>query len=104
LDDFGTSYSFLSYLRRFPFDKIKIDRSFVHGLGQEAKSAAIVRAVVALGRGLGVRSNAEGVETAEQAEMLLADGCGEVQGFRYGRPMPGSEFAALVAERPGRAA
>jgi diguanylate cyclase (GGDEF)-like protein/PAS domain S-box-containing protein len=97
LDDFGTGYSSLSYLRRFPFDKIKIDRSFVRGLGQESGAAAIVRAVVALSRSLGMRSNAEGVETDGQAELLLAEGCGEVQGFRYGRPMPGDAFAALVA-------
>jgi EAL domain-containing protein (putative c-di-GMP-specific phosphodiesterase class I) len=97
LDDFGTDYSSLGYLRRFPFDKIKIDRSFVQELGREAGAAAIVRAVVALGRGLGMRSNAEGVETEDQAELLLAEGCGEVQGFRYGRPMSGSDFAALAA-------
>jgi EAL domain-containing protein (putative c-di-GMP-specific phosphodiesterase class I) len=71
----------------------------VRGLKQEGGTAAIVRAVVALTRSLGMRSNAEGVETDEQAELLMAEGCGEVQGFRYGRPMPGEAFAVLVAGR-----
>jgi diguanylate cyclase (GGDEF)-like protein/PAS domain S-box-containing protein len=97
MDDFGTGYSSLGYLRRFPFDKIKIDRAFVADLGRSADAAAIVRAVVGLGHGLGMRANAEGVETAEQAAMLKAAGCGEVQGYHFGRPMPAGEFAALAA-------
>jgi predicted signal transduction protein with EAL and GGDEF domain len=97
IDDFGTGYSSLGYLRRFPFDKIKIDRAFVADLGRSADAAAIVRAVVGLGRGLGMRANAEGVETAEQAALLRAAGCGEVQGYHFGRPMPAAEFATLIA-------
>jgi EAL domain-containing protein (putative c-di-GMP-specific phosphodiesterase class I) len=102
MDDFGTSYSSLSYLRRFPFDKIKIDRSFVADLGRSRDAAAIVHAVVQLGQGLGMRSNAEGVETAEQAAMLLAAECGEAQGYYFGRPAPAREFAALVAAEGAR--
>jgi diguanylate cyclase (GGDEF)-like protein len=98
MDDFGTGYSSLSYLRRFPFDKIKIDRSFVADLGRSGDAAEIVRAVIHLGRGLGMRANAEGVETAEQATLLRVAGCGEGQGYYFGRPVPAHEFAALVAD------
>ena len=88
----------MSYLRRFPFDKIKIDRSFVADLGRSGDAAEIVRAVIHLGRGLGMRANAEGVETAEQATLLRVAGCGEGQGYYFGRPVPAHEFAALVAD------
>ncbi|WP_207191675.1 putative bifunctional diguanylate cyclase/phosphodiesterase [Paracraurococcus ruber] len=97
MDDFGTGYSSLGYLQKFTFDKIKIDRSFIQNLGNDANSAAIVRAVVGITRSLGVRANAEGVENAGQADMLVAEGCGEVQGYHYGRPMPPGDFARLVA-------
>ncbi|MGH6769504.1 MAG: putative bifunctional diguanylate cyclase/phosphodiesterase [Xanthobacteraceae bacterium] len=88
LDDFGTGYSSLLYLRRFPFDKLKIDRSFVHSIERAADAAAIVHAVVSLGRGLGMKVTAEGVETAEQQLFLRAAGIHSMQGFRFGRPGP----------------
>ncbi len=88
LDDFGTGYSSLLYLRRFPFDKLKIDRSFVHSLEKAAGAAAIVHAVVSLGRGLGMQVTAEGVETADQQLFLRAAGVHSMQGYRFGRPMP----------------
>jgi EAL domain-containing protein (putative c-di-GMP-specific phosphodiesterase class I) len=96
LDDFGTGYSSLGYLRRFPFDKIKIDRSFIADLGQSDDAAAIVRSVVGLGCSLGMATTAEGVEDAAQAELLRAEGCDEVQGFYFGRPMPRQEFVRLL--------
>lgn len=96
MDDFGTGYSSLSYLRRFPFDKIKIDQSFVRSLGEREDCAAIVRAVVGLGRSLGISVNAEGVETQEQLTALRAEGCGEVQGYLFSQPIPGREVATLL--------
>jgi EAL domain-containing protein (putative c-di-GMP-specific phosphodiesterase class I) len=98
MDDFGTGYSSLGYLRKFRFDKIKIDRSFVSHIGSDAEAAAIVRAIVRITHALGMRANAEGVETEEQVGMLRAEGCGEVQGFLFGRPMSAKSFAALIAE------
>jgi len=100
LDDFGTGYSSLSYLQRFPFDKIKIDRSFISNLERNAQAAAIVRAVIALGRGLDLPVLAEGVETRAQLEFLAREACQEVQGFLIGRPLPIADYAAVV----GRAA
>lgn len=85
IDDFGTGYSSLETLRSFPFDKIKLDRSFVHELDSR-QSKAFVRAIVALGKSLDVAILAEGVETREQLEVLLSEGCDEVQGFLFGRP------------------
>lgn len=96
MDDFGTGYSSLSYLRTFPFDKIKIDRSFVHDLGQAEEASAIVRAVVQLGRSLGIRTSAEGVETRSQADILLLDGCDEVQGYHFGLPMSVGELETML--------
>ncbi len=92
MDDFGTGYSSLGYLRRFPFDKIKIDRSFVCDVAEGGDATAIVRAVVRLGRSLGIRTIAEGVETGSQAEFLASEGCDEVQGYHYGRPMAAAEI------------
>ncbi len=92
LDDFGTGYSSLLYLRRFPFDKLKIDRSFVHSIERAADAAAIVHAVVSLGRGLGMKVTAEGVETAEQQLFLRAAGVHMMQGYRFGRPVSAAEI------------
>lgn len=100
LDDFGTGYSSLLYLRRFPFDKLKIDRSFVHSIERAADAAAIVHAVVSLGRGLGMKVTAEGVETAEQHLFLRAAGIHSMQGFRFGRPGPAADISMRLAE-PG---
>lgn len=97
MDDFGTGYSSLGYLRQFRFDKIKIDKSFVHELGESGEAEAIVRAVIGIGRALGASANAEGVETERQAALLRAEGCGEVQGFLYGQPMPAQRFLDFLA-------
>jgi len=86
LDDFGTGYASISYLLRFPFDKIKIDRSFVQGLDHMAEANAVVHALIGLGRSIGMRASAEGVETPAQIEHLRKEGCEEVQGFYYGKP------------------
>lgn len=88
VDDFGTGYSNLSYLIDFPFQKLKIDRSFVSRMETDASSGAVVSTIVGLSRALGVRTIAEGVETQNQATMLHAAGCQEVQGFFFGRPAP----------------
>jgi diguanylate cyclase (GGDEF)-like protein len=98
LDDFGTGYSSLLYLRRFPFDKLKIDRSFVLSIERAADAAAIVHAVVSLGRGLGMKVTAEGVETAEQHLFLRAAGVHSMQGFRFGRPGTAAEITARLAQ------
>jgi EAL domain-containing protein (putative c-di-GMP-specific phosphodiesterase class I) len=88
MDDFGTGYSSLSYLQRFPFDKIKIDKSFVQGMTEKSDCLAIVRAVISLGRSLGMLVNAEGVETETQCATLIGEGCGELQGYLFSRPQP----------------
>ncbi len=96
MDDFGTGYSSLGYLQKFRFDKIKIDRSFISRLGQDRNANAIVRAVVGMTEALGVRANAEGVETSEQADVLREQGCSEAQGFLYSRPVSGEAFELLL--------
>ena len=96
MDDFGTGYSSLGYLQKFRFDKIKIDRSFISRLGQDPNAEAIVRAVVGMTEALGVRANAEGVETNAQADVLRALGCSEAQGYLYSRPVSGKAFEALA--------
>jgi diguanylate cyclase (GGDEF)-like protein len=96
MDDFGTGYSSLSYLHGFPFDKIKIDQSFVRTLSAEDGSRAIVHAMVALGSSLGIRTTAEGVETMEQLKWLHSIGCNEVQGYFFSRPVPAQEIPALL--------
>ena len=99
MDDFGTGYSSLSYLRRFDFDKIKIDKSFISGLGQSRDADCIIQAVIDLGASLGMKSNAEGVETVEQARILKAQGCEEVQGFFFGKPMTSKGVKELVLDQ-----
>ncbi|MFS2133240.1 EAL domain-containing protein [Telluria sp. Tellsp131] len=96
IDDFGTGYSSLAYLKRFPVQRLKIDRAFVRDLGRDADSAAIVRSVVALGHGLSMRIVAEGVETEEQLALLRALGCDEYQGYLFARPMDASAVPALL--------
>jgi EAL domain-containing protein (putative c-di-GMP-specific phosphodiesterase class I) len=96
MDDFGTGYSSLSNLRAFPFDKIKIDASFVRNVDENAQAATIVRAVLGLGSGLGLPVIAEGVETAGELAFLNAEGCGEVQGYYTGRPQRIETFAHLT--------
>lgn len=104
MDDFGTGYSSLSYLQSFPFDKIKIDRAFVANLSHSQQSATIIRAVIALSRGLGVPVVAEGVETEAQRYFLAAEGCDAIQGFLVGRPMPIEDYAKVVGRKPARPA
>ncbi len=101
MDDFGTGYSSLSYLQSFPFDKIKIDQSFVANLGHSQQAATIIRAVIALGRGLNLPVVAEGVETEEQLRFLASENCNEIQGYLVGRPQPIDEYAEVVGR--GRA-
>jgi diguanylate cyclase (GGDEF)-like protein len=96
LDDFGTGYSSLSYLHSFPFDKIKIDQTFVRDLMTNKESMSIVRAVIGLGKSLGMKTLAEGVETLGQLNGLRDKGCTEVQGYFFSRPKPASEVPAMI--------
>jgi diguanylate cyclase (GGDEF)-like protein len=104
MDDFGTGYSSLAYLRNFPFDRIKIDRSFVRDMLVRKDCRAIVRAVVGLARSLGITTIIEGVETKEQLESAQADGCDLGQGYLFSKPMPEREIAAFLAKRERTAA
>lgn len=97
MDDFGTGYSSLAYLRRYPFDMIKIDQSFIGDLGRNAEAEAIVRAMLHLGRALGLRMVAEGVENEAQRNFLVAEGCDEIQGFFFSRPLKANDFLQLLA-------
>jgi len=103
MDDFGTGYSSLGYLRSFPFDKIKIDQSFIHDLSIKGGSIAIIRAVVGLSSSLGITTTAEGVETKEQLARLTSEGCNEVQGFLFSPPRPAAELQRLFGELAPRA-
>jgi diguanylate cyclase (GGDEF)-like protein/PAS domain S-box-containing protein len=96
LDDFGTGYSSLAYLKRFPVDVVKIDQTFVDGLGEEAEDSAIVEAVIGMARTLDLGVIAEGVETADQAESLRQLGCERAQGFWFGRPRPAADVTPLL--------
>jgi diguanylate cyclase (GGDEF)-like protein len=96
MDDFGTGYSSLGNLRSFPFDKIKIDQSFVGDLGKTTDAEAIIRAVIGLGDSLGMQTCAEGVETDEQLAFLRREGCAEVQGFYYAKPQPLEKIAEVL--------
>ncbi|MEO1689400.1 MAG: EAL domain-containing protein, partial [Pseudomonadota bacterium] len=98
LDDYGSGYASLSLLRSLPFDKIKIDRSFIDALDDDKQAAAIVRSTLVLGRSLSIPVLAEGVETADHAGFLMAEGCQEVQGYHFGRPLPLDDAEALIAE------
>ena len=96
LDDFGTGYSSLSYLRSFPFDKLKIDQSFVRDLTDAEDSKVIIRAIVSLGKSLGMRTTAEGVQTIAQLNYVAAEGCNEVQGYFLSKPVPASEVPSVI--------
>ena len=108
MDDFGTGYSSLTYLQCFPFDKIKIDRSFVKDITENTGSLNIVRAVAALAKGMGMTATAEGVETGEQLDKITSEGCTEMQGFLFSRPLPAQEIERLflsgreARREPGR--
>jgi diguanylate cyclase (GGDEF)-like protein len=103
MDDFGTGYSSLSYLRSFPFDKIKIDRSFVHEASSNEDSKAIIRAVIGLGASLGMTTTGEGVETREELDYLKREGCVEAQGYLFSEPRPAAEVAKMLAGRTAKA-
>lgn len=101
LDDFGTGYSSLSYLKRFPFGILKIDRSFINDILIDPEDASLCEAIIQLGHVLNLRVIAEGVETAEQLEFLIACGVDLVQGYYYSRPLPAEEFRAYLQQKPG---
>ncbi|HEX8307614.1 MAG TPA: EAL domain-containing protein [Allosphingosinicella sp.] len=103
MDDFGTGYSSLSYFRMFPFDKVKIDQSFIRDMIENPQARAIIRSVIGLGRGLGMPVVAEGVETPEQLEALRAEGCDQVQGYWISRPGPIANFEGVVMDRGAEA-
>ena len=103
MDDFGTGYSSLGYLRSFPFDRIKIDQSFIHDLSKSMQSMAILRAVVGLGSSLNIVTTAEGVETQNQLEILRSEGCTDVQGYLFSPPKPAAEVRELLRSLSGQA-
>ena len=92
LDDFGTGYSSLQYLRNYPFDTLKIDRSFVQELPDSESSVGLVKAIVSMGSSLGMKIVSEGVETKQQADFLIAEGCSIFQGYLYAKPMAEADF------------
>jgi EAL domain-containing protein (putative c-di-GMP-specific phosphodiesterase class I) len=96
VDDFGTGYSSMSYLRRFPIDKLKIDRTFINNLMRSADDASIVRAIISLAHGLRLKVVAEGVETSDQVAFLHKLGCDQYQGFYFSRALPAAAFEKLM--------
>ena len=102
MDDFGTGYSSLGQLRSYPFTKIKIDRSFIGGLGADPQAGAVIRAIASLGLGLGMTTTAEGVETPQQAALVEADGCTDIQGYLYSRPISPADIDDLLRRMPPR--
>lgn len=102
IDDFGTGYSSLSYLRQFPIDRLKIDQSFIRNALNDQNDASIARTIVRLGHSLNLKVIAEGVETKEHEKFLLAEGCDEVQGYRYSRPVPNDKFIEFAQGYNGK--
>ncbi len=99
LDDFGTGFSSLSYLKRFPLDELKIDRAFVTDAARGGRDGALAAAIIALGRELGLRVVAEGVETSAQKTFLLQHGCTAQQGYLFSRPVPAAVYESMLRER-----
>ena len=100
IDDFGTGYSSLSYLKRFPVDTLKVDKSFVDGLGKDPESTAIVGAIISLAKSLGMRVTAEGIETEAQLSRLRLLNCDQGQGYFFSRPLPAAQAEELLAKNP----
>ncbi|WP_305043757.1 putative bifunctional diguanylate cyclase/phosphodiesterase, partial [Geoalkalibacter sp.] len=100
LDDFGTGYSSLNYLRSFPVDSLKIDRSFIADLATDSSEASVVTSVISIAHNLGLSAIAEGVETGEQLDFLVDNGCDMMQGYLFSRPLPADEFARLLRRNP----
>jgi EAL domain-containing protein (putative c-di-GMP-specific phosphodiesterase class I) len=99
VDDFGTGYSSFSYLKHFPLDTLKIDRAFIRDITTDPDDAAISTAIIALGHALGLSVTAEGVETEEQVLLLREQGCDELQGYHFSRPVPAEGMAELLRDR-----
>ena len=96
IDDFGTGYSSLSYLKRFPINTLKVDRSFICEMTENADDAAIATTITSMGRTLNLKIIAEGVETKDQMEFLKKHNCDEIQGFYFSKPLPAEEFKKLL--------
>jgi EAL domain-containing protein (putative c-di-GMP-specific phosphodiesterase class I) len=101
IDDFGTGYSSFRYIKSFPIDRLKIDQSFIGNMDRDASDAAIVHAIIGLAKNLNLEVIAEGVETEAQRDRLAAEGCTEMQGFLFSRPLPAEDFVELLrSENP----